>query len=94
MLSRGLSVITTMQNLQKIRRTQDRLDDEGVNSHAKKNPPFEVKDVNGKGLSMVATKSIKRGEKMIAWNPILMIRKTFWEDVNVEKQDALLVTAF
>jgi len=91
---RGLSVITTVQNLQKIRRIQDRLADEGVNRNEKTEPPFEVKDVDGKGLSMVANKSVKRGEKMMAWSPVLMIRKTFFEDVAADKQDALLAAAF
>jgi hypothetical protein len=91
---RGLSVITTVQNLQKIRRTQDRLDDEGVNRNEKMESPFAVKDVNGKGLGMVANQTIKRGEKLMAWSPVLMIRKTFFEDVEAEKQEALLAAAF
>lgn len=91
---RGLSVITTVQNLQKIRRIQDRLGDEGVNRNDKDEPPFEVKDPDGEGLVLVANQTIRRGEKLMKWSPVLMIRKTFFEDVDADKQEVLLAAAF
>jgi hypothetical protein len=94
---RGLSVITTVQNLQKIRRIQHRLDDEEVSRYEEKEGgarPFEARDVDGKGLSLVAKEGLRRGEKLMAWSPVLMIRKEFFEDVEAEKQDALLAAAF
>lgn len=90
---RGMSVITTVQNLQKIRRVEPRLDDEGVNQNAKKQPPHTAAD-KGQGLSLVASESIKRGEPLMAWSPVLMIRKTFFDDVPAENQESLLAAAF
>lgn len=92
---RGLSVITTVHNLQKIRRIQDRLDAEGVNSNVKEEPPFVVsEDPDGKGLVLAANQTIKRGESLMMWSPVLMIRKALFEDVEPEKQEALLAAAF
>ncbi|KAB5546800.1 hypothetical protein GE09DRAFT_926146, partial [Coniochaeta sp. 2T2.1] len=91
---RGLSVITTVQNLQKIRRIQDRLDDVHVNRNQKQPPPFEVKTVDDQGLAVVANQSIKRGEPLMSWSPVLMIRKTFFEDVDAPNQEKLLAAAF
>lgn len=91
---RGLSVITTVQNLQKIRRVQDRLDDPGNNRNDKDTPQFSIQNVNGQGLTLVANQSIKRGEPLMAWSPVLMIRKTFFDDVDATKQESLLAAAF
>ncbi|KAH8910398.1 hypothetical protein BR93DRAFT_955549 [Coniochaeta sp. PMI_546] len=91
---RGLSVITTAQNLQKIRRVQDRLDDPGNNRNNKEPPQFNIQDINGEGLTLVANQSIKRGEAIMAWSPVLMIRKTFFDDVDASKQELLLAAAF
>ncbi|OIW35703.1 hypothetical protein CONLIGDRAFT_627749 [Coniochaeta ligniaria NRRL 30616] len=91
---RGLSVITTVQNLQKIRRIQDRLEDSGNNRNEKDPPQFSVQNVKGQGLTLVANQSIKRGEAIMAWSPVLMIRKTFFDDVDASKQESLLATAF
>lgn len=91
---RGLAVITTVQNLQKIRRVQDRLDDPGNNRNDKDTPQFSIQNVNGQGLTLVANQSIKRGEPLMAWSPVLMIRKTFFDDVDATKQESLLAAAF
>jgi hypothetical protein len=91
---RGLSVITTSHNLQKIRRLQHRLAEPDVNKNAQDPPPFEVKNVQGKGLRLVATKAIKRGEHLMAWSPVLLVRKTFFDDVPAKEQNDLLAAAF
>lgn len=90
---RGLSVITTRANLQKIRRLQHRLDDADVNKLTS-DPPYEIQNIAGKGLRLVATRPIKRGAQLMAWSPVLMVRKTFFDDVPPKEQDGLLAAAF
>lgn len=91
---RGLSVITTAVNLQKIRRVQDRLDQPHVNRNAKHPPPFEMKNIKGQGLTIVANQTIRRGEALMALSPTLLIRKTFFDDVSTKEQESLLAAAF
>jgi hypothetical protein len=91
---RGLSVISTVQNLQKIKRIQQRMEEDNVNRNAKNPPPFSVKDIDGEGLALVADQSLKRGEALMTWSPVLMIRKTFFQDVPTSEQDRLLAAAF
>lgn len=90
---RGMSVITTAHNLQKIRRTQHRLEEQDINKSAQEPPPYEVKNVEGKGLRLVATRTIKRGEHLMTWSPVLLVRKTFFEDVPAKEQHHLLAAA-
>ncbi|RKU46421.1 hypothetical protein DL546_006178 [Coniochaeta pulveracea] len=91
---RGMSVISTTHNLQKIRRTQNRLYEQDINKSAQDPPPYEVKNLKGKGLRLVANRTIKRGEHLMAWSPVLLVRKTFFDDVPAEEQNHLLAAAF
>ncbi|KAG5989079.1 hypothetical protein E4U43_004570 [Claviceps pusilla] len=66
---RGISIITTPDRIGHFRRISL---DPGVNQHAAP-PPFEKRDMPGKGRGLVATRMIHRGDRIFAHTPLLIL---------------------
>ncbi|ORY66298.1 uncharacterized protein BCR38DRAFT_473569 [Pseudomassariella vexata] len=84
----GMSIVTTMANHQRVERLPKvtaRL--EGASSH------FLLAAVPGKGLGLIATRKIRRGERIMAVQPAILVHLKFIEESELEDQYRLLELA-
>ncbi|KAL2113915.1 hypothetical protein VUR80DRAFT_1768 [Thermomyces stellatus] len=56
-------------------------------------PPYEIKEVPGKGKVLVATETIKRGTRLLSNEPALIVHRGFFNETFPEKQEPLLEAA-
>lgn len=61
----------------------------GINTNSNKN--FETKVIPGKGRGLVATKSLHRGERIMAHTPAMVISRRFIDDLHKHEQLRLLL---
>lgn len=88
----GVVVITTTSGVEKLKAlegTMGTTDSTGIPDP----PPYEIKDVPGKGKVLVATRAIKRGTKLLANSPVLVVHRGFFNETFPEKQGPLLEAA-
>ncbi|KXH39128.1 hypothetical protein CSAL01_03159 [Colletotrichum salicis] len=77
---RGIVIISTPENVQKAKsleqdlQTPDREDDP-----SSRNPSFQIAEVEGKGLGMLANKTLARGDTVMLKTPVLLAHRTFIE---------------
>jgi len=92
---RGMAMVTTSTHMQKIRRLEPVLAQPGTNGHfdTSKPPPYEEKDIPGRGIVLVANQTLKRGDRLMAWSPVLIVHKNFYEEVPPDDQTSLLAAA-
>ncbi|KAG6027952.1 hypothetical protein E4U41_000812 [Claviceps citrina] len=68
---RGISIITTEERIKPFRRVTLA---PGVNSRPSSSPPpFEKRDIPGKGRGLVATSMIRRGDRVFAHTPLILV---------------------
>ncbi|KAK2034295.1 SET domain-containing protein [Colletotrichum zoysiae] len=88
---RGIVVISTPENVQKLRDLEQTLQsqppEEDPSSRA---PPFEIKEVEGKGLGMIANKTLRRGDNVMLKAPVLLAHRAFIERTPAADRHALL----
>jgi hypothetical protein len=53
-------------------------------------PPFYTAEVPGKGIGLVANRTIKRGERIMAWQPTVIVHRQFIEKLGKEDQYRML----
>lgn len=89
----GIVVVTNSENAKQISRLSDMTGMSGIPLRV---PPFYATEIPGKGIGLVANRTIKRGEAIMVWQPSYMIhRKLLSADVDVssEEQQYLLDAA-
>ena len=88
----GIAVITTTSSVEKLKALQRRL---GVTDtfDIPDPPPYEIRDVPGKGKVLVATEPIKRGTKLLSNEPVMVVHRDFVSETFSEKQTFLVETA-
>ncbi|KAI6362915.1 hypothetical protein MCOR25_006063 [Pyricularia grisea] len=86
---RGLAVISTPSNFQKIRRLEAIMN----KMETKAAGPFRDDEVETGRISVVATEQVKRATKLMELPPVLMIHKTFLEDADKHTQEHMISAA-
>ncbi|MBE3048456.1 hypothetical protein IMZ48_39325, partial [Candidatus Bathyarchaeota archaeon] len=88
----GIAVITTPSSLEKLKVMERAL---GVpdTSEIPDPPPYEVKDVPGKGKVLVATAPIKRGTRLLSSEPVMIVHRGFFNEISPENEEPLLEAA-
>ncbi|KAK1982224.1 hypothetical protein LZ30DRAFT_781468 [Colletotrichum cereale] len=89
---RGIVVISTPENVQKVRDLeQDLLQIQSLEEDpSSRAPPFEIKEVEGKGLGMMANKTLARGDTVMLKTPVLLAHRAFIERTPAADRHALL----
>lgn len=79
--------MTTTGNAQKIAKLPSI-----SSSTSGENPPpsFHATEVPGKGVGLVANKTIKRGERIMAWQPTLLMHHSLVQEMDLESQHRIL----
>lgn len=88
----GIAVITTASSVEKLKAMEWRLggpDTSGIPDP----PPYEVRDIPGRGKILVATEPIKRGTKLLSNEPVMVVQRGFLNETFAEKREALLKIA-
>lgn len=84
----GIAVVTTADNLRRISRLQD-LSSSAAPGDAEP-PPYYATEVPGKGVGLVANRSIRAGERIMRWQPTFLVHKDFAGDVPEEESRRVL----
>ena len=74
--NRGISVITTPSNLQKLKSLLPKIPS---NKQPPSPPPFHVSAVPGKGLGLLASRPLRRGDPIMSQSPVLLVHRAFLE---------------
>ncbi|TLS21217.1 uncharacterized protein PpBr36_10528 [Pyricularia pennisetigena] len=86
---RGLVVISTPSNFQKIRRLEVIMN----KVQTKASGPFRDDKVEAGRIGVVATEQIKRATKLMELPPVLMIHKTFLDEADKRSQEHMISAA-
>lgn len=90
----GMVVITTAANAALVRRAAEGVGLAAEESASDASPPFRVAPIPGKGLGLVATRAMKRGERLMVAHPALLAHRRFLDgEVERAVQHRLLVKA-
>ena len=87
---RGISVITLQENMSQLRATGLGLNQNISTGENPSPPPFEIKPVKGKGLGVVANRTIKPGTSLMTYPPVLVVHKAFLETAPTRERNQLL----
>ncbi|KAK1968369.1 SET domain-containing protein [Colletotrichum sublineola] len=88
---RGIVIISTPKNVQKVRDLEKNLQSQPLEEDpSSRAPPFEIKEVEGKGLGMIANKTLARGDNVMLKTPVLLAHRAFIERTPAVDQHALL----
>lgn len=91
---RGISLITTEANYLRVKAVGDLLQEYKVSFNKDiSSLPFHVTQVEGKGDGIVADKRMKRTDPIMAHTPVLLVHRSFKEDIPQSRQQALLDAA-
>jgi hypothetical protein len=93
---RGMALVTSPENMQKVKRLQEHYKNPDHNRwtpRSSKAPPFYEEEIPGEGYRYVANETIKRGDELMSWTPVLIVHKRFFHDVANEDQATLLASA-
>ncbi|KAI0386971.1 hypothetical protein F5Y04DRAFT_242706 [Hypomontagnella monticulosa] len=85
--SGGIVVITNSENVERISRLPD------TTTTRSGAPPFYSTEVPGKGVGLVANRTIRRGEPIMTWQPTYMIHRRLTEALSAEEQQRILDAA-
>lgn len=83
---RGISILTTIdrvENLQQLPAFVDENALSGVNEQP--SPPFEEKELPGRGRGLIANKMLHRGDKIFAHTPILMLDSEIFGELETDQ---------
>lgn len=88
---RGISVITTSENVDKVKHVGDVLQEYEVSfDDDSEKVPFRTKRVGGRVEAVVASNKLKRGDPIMAHTPVLLVHQKFKEEAPKMKQQRLL----
>lgn len=88
---RGIVLLSTQQHAESIARYSiptEYLASQKVNIES--NPPYYVTEVPGKGLGVIANQTIRRGTRIMAWTPALVVHEDFLDKVDENERFNLL----
>lgn len=80
-------MVTTPENAQKIAKFPSISSLEIVETPS---PSFHATEVPGKGIGLVANKTIKRGERIMAWQPTFLMHHSLVKELDSESQHRIL----
>lgn len=83
---RGISIITTSDRAENFQQLPAFVDEDalsGVNEQP--SPPFEEKELPGRGRGLIANKTLHRGDRIFAHNPILMLDSEIFGELETEE---------
>lgn len=86
----GMVVITDANNAKRIAQLSDSLGDEKPGPEP---PAFYATEVSGKGTGLVANRTIRRGERIMLWQPTYMIHRRLTDALDPEEQQYILDAA-
>lgn len=78
-LGRGIGLVTTQENAEAVSRL---LTGVGGCDGTADAPPFHVTAVPGKGLGLVANRTIKRGDRIMEWLPTMLVHRNLMQAVD------------
>lgn len=85
---RGVVAVTTSASFEKLKRMDKALGVPVPNEkEAVDPPPYEIKEVPGRGRVLVANTTIKRGTKIVVSQPALVVHRKFMDDEEVDDED-------
>lgn len=87
---RGIVVITDPYNLEKVKQREAGLLVLQAARDALPPPSYDIQEVDGKGLGLVANKSLARGDDLMAHAPVLLVHRTFVEQFPTDKKHPIL----
>ncbi|ROW00674.1 hypothetical protein VSDG_03416 [Cytospora chrysosperma] len=91
---RGIAVITTQDNFERVKRVGNLLERYSVSfDHDEANLPFHIGDINGKGVGILARQPLSRGDPIMAHTPVLLVHDAFRHDLDQHAQHDLLELA-
>ncbi|KAK3361304.1 hypothetical protein B0T24DRAFT_119145 [Lasiosphaeria ovina] len=92
---RGIVAITTTQNVERLKRIEKEEYPPDEKPQPDSPPPYVVAEVEGKGLGLLANKTLHRGDTIMKKTPAMLVHRAFFESVAVapQSQDALLDSA-
>ncbi|GKT48493.1 putative short/branched chain specific acyl-CoA dehydrogenase [Colletotrichum spaethianum] len=77
---RGIVIISTPENVQKVKNLEQTLHTEALDENpSSSRPSFEITQVEGKGLGMIANKTLARGDTVMLKTPVLLAHRAFIE---------------
>lgn len=85
----GLVVITDEKNAKQIANLPDSTAEQPTNEP----PSFYATEIPGKGTGLVANRTIKRGERIMLWQPTFMIHRKLTDALDPEEQQYILDAA-
>lgn len=88
----GLVVITDEKNAKRISKLSDNTAG-GSKAPGSAPPPFYATEVPGKGIGLVANRTIKRGERIMLWQPTYMIHRKLTDVLSPDEQQYILDAA-
>lgn len=87
---RGIVVITDPYNLEKVKQREVGLLALQAARDALPPPSFEMRTIEGKGLGLVANKTLTRGDDLMAHAPVLLVHRTFVEQFPTSQKHPIL----
>ncbi|GKT82724.1 LOW QUALITY PROTEIN: HET domain protein [Colletotrichum tofieldiae] len=77
---RGIVIISTPENVQKAKSLEQALQTQPVEEDpSSSRPSFQITEVEGKGLGMIANKTLARGDTVMLKPPVLLAHRAFIE---------------
>ncbi|WYZ34280.1 hypothetical protein EsH8_I_000556 [Colletotrichum jinshuiense] len=87
---RGIVVISTPENVQRVKVLDGGMQDQRREDESAPDPPYQVTEVKGKGLGMIANKTLARGDTVMLKAPVLLAHRAFIERTPPTEQHVLL----
>jgi hypothetical protein len=86
---RGMVMISTAQNFQRLKRIDKQVSAPQYNTHVHP-PPFYLEADPEGGERMVANQTIRRGTALTLWTPVLLLQANFFNETSEADQTRLL----
>lgn len=84
---RGVSILTnpdTLEDIQQLQAFTDRITNLNMNKRSQP-PPFEERQLPGRGVGLIANKTIHRGDRIFAHSAVLLLDEEAWENLGDEE---------
>lgn len=89
---RGMVLVTTMEDYQKVERTENAFD-KAENKFHQEDGTFETADLPDRGTALKAKKAIRRGKPVMSWTPALVVHKDVFDVLRRKERTKILENA-
>ncbi|KAM7212228.1 hypothetical protein V8F06_012401 [Rhypophila decipiens] len=89
---RGMVMVTTMEDYQKVERQEDAFN-KADNKFQQEDGTFETVDLPDRGTALKAKKAIRRGKPVMSWTPALVVHKDVFDVLRRKERTRILDTA-